>query len=408
MRAADVILAFSGLPIDDVQQIFVVLGVLYTVECAWWLYGESRRMFTRPCHAWSDLPGWALVPDGRRLSASVPLPWVAGVTTERFAFPFDHERILVPTLDPATGEEPYVQHALDELGPVRAVGRTINAGSLALRDVGTEAVAAATARRLERVRAAAHAERPRVAEEILAEIWSQPAAAARWRSWWRSSALLRNLGGVLTVAGLLLGPLVHATTGSLPAGLPLAFLAVFLALWAATALAGLVTERAALPAEARGLQHVLISCVTPAGAMRLFDTLGRDVLAGYEPLVTACAVRGTNDSTAVVEAWLRDAVHPLRRTAAEPADPVVQATLERYRERTARLARAAVATAGLDADALLAPPAGEPDVTGYCPRCCRGFTGPATRCTDCGLPVLPNGPRRGPMADGSPGCGAAG
>lgn len=377
-------IGFAALPLDDVQQILVVLAALYAVECCRWLRGDGRRLLAGRWSRWSDYPRDPPAVDGWRLTAANPLPGAESYTAERFAFPFDAARVLVPVLDRDTGGEHYVALDLDALEPVAARDREVVSGSRRLGEFSSPALAAALAGRLERLRAAAPGDRPAVADALLAEPWSLPAAAARLDRWRRASRWVRLLGGWLAVAAFVAGPVAYVGRNALPTNGPLGLAAGFIVLWLATAIAGLRLGADDLPEGHRGWTHRLLTFCSPASAMRLYDTLGHDALAEFDPLVVVLAT-GAGGGTAAATAWLRDVAHPGDRGPLAPDDAAASATLRRFRERSAALARRAVGDAGLDPDALLAPPAAGPDVRSYCPGCGRQFAAAGADCEACGL-----------------------
>lgn len=377
-------IGLAALPLDDAQQILVVLAVLYGVECCRWLRGDSRRLLAGRFSRWSDFPRDPPAVDGWRLSAANPLPWAESFTAERFAFPFDATRVLLPILDHDTGREHYVAVDLDALEPVLASDGEVVSGDRRLGAFSSPALATTHAARLERLRATPSTDRPAVAEDLLAEAWSLPAAAARLDRWQRASRGVRVLGGWLTVAAFVAAPLAYAFRGRLPANVPLGLVAGFVVLWLWTAITGLRLRVDDLPEGHRGWTHRLVTFCSPASAMRLFDTAGHDVLAGFEPLVVVLATRA-GGGPAAATAWLRDAVFPGDRGPVPPVDAAGAAALRWFRDRSAALARRAVADAGLDPDVLLAPPAAGPDVRSYCPGCGRQFSAEKGDCDACGL-----------------------
>lgn len=380
-------IGFAGLPLDDAQQILVVLAALYAVESCRWLRGDGRRLLAGRWSHLGDFPRDPPAVDGWRLSTANPLPWAESFTAERFAFPFDATHILQPVLDRDTGREHFATLDLDALHPVGASDRDVVSGSRRLGQFSTPALAAALAGRLERLRAAAPADRPAVADALLTETWSLPAAAMRLDRWRRASRWVRLLGGWLAVAAFVGGPVAYVARDALPTNGPLALAAGFIVLWLGTAIAGLRLARDELPVGHRGWTHRLVTFCSPASAMRLYDTAGHDALAAFDPLVVVLAT-GTGGGTAAATAWLRDAVHPGDRGPVAPRDAAGAAALRWFQDRSATLARQAVRDAGLDPDALLAPPAAGPDVRSYCPGCGRQFSTDAADCEACGLKAV--------------------
>ena len=105
----------------------------------------------------------------------------------------------------------------------------------------------------------------------------------------------------------------------------------------------------------------------------------------HEPLIVALATAAGGDADSTAAAWLRDALFPAHRPEVAADDAAAATTLAFFRERSADLARRAVADAGLVPEALLVPAATGPTVRSYCPRCGRQFTVAAGRCEACGV-----------------------
>jgi hypothetical protein len=378
--------AFLALPLDDVEQIFVVLAALYLLECCWWVRGETQRLFTGLFVRWSDVPIERPALEAWRLTFANPCPWSESFSAERAPLPFDDRRLLVPQLDRESGGERYVAFEWDSLEPVAASGRDVQAGSLRLGIYSSHAVAAAIADRLERVRAASPRERASIAAAVVAEPWDWHAAAGRLGRWRRAVSLVQRLGGLLTVLAVA-GPLVHAWHAALPPDLPLLLLAIGFVLWIATAVAGVAIRRSELPSDPEARKHRWTAFFSPASAMRLADRMGRDLVAGYEPLVVALIGGERSGSASVAALWLRDAVHPAFRPAT--TDTSAAATLDWYQGRSTACARQAVADAGHDPESWLGPPRPDRDAVAYCPRCHRQFVDTTDLCGGCGLATLP-------------------
>lgn len=382
-------IAVAGLSLDDVQQIFVVLAILYAVEVCWWLRGDVRRFFPSPFDRWSDRPPDAVASDAWRLSCSNPWPWGAAYAAEPFPVPFDHTLILLPVLDAQTGGERYESVALDALEPVQAVDREVVSGPRRLVGCCSHQMASSVADRLERLRAADPALRAAVAIELLADMWSFTAARDRLEGWQHDASTVRRLGGSLAMIGLVAGPVVYWIRDELPTPLPLAVLGAFIVLWLAAAIAGLRLRSDHVGECPLLARHRLTAFLSPASAMRLYDTAGRDVLASHEPLAVALATGARSGAQSAAEAWLRDAVFPAHRPRVSADDAPAAAALAWFRSRCVENARKAATDAGLDAASLLAAPEGGENERSYCPRCLRLFTRPATTCPGCDLPALP-------------------
>ena len=386
--------AVLPLPLDDVQQIFVVLAVLYLVECIWWVRGDACRLFRRPWERWSDIPGDAPLSSTWRFGSSNPLPWSEAFAAERFRFPFDVKRVLVPVLVAGTGKERYEAVAFDDLAPVEARERDLLFGGRIVANFTSHHAAEVVADRLERLRTAAVTERRNVAEEILKEAWDVAAArdvVTRWRS---MSAAVRDYGSTLTILSLVVAPVAYVFRAHVPEWGLYALLAVCVVTWLATAGSALRLR----PEPLTGLRvtgvHRWAVLFSPASAMRYYDTVGREVLWRFEPFVVTLVLGPEGQPSRAAVAHLRDALYSAHRpaidqTAADAAQTA--ATLDWYLAETRGSAMQACLDAGFDLPDLLRETTDDESVRTYCPRCGRHYTATGGECDLCGLALVPIG-----------------
>jgi hypothetical protein len=388
------VLAVSFLPFDDVEQLFLILWGLYAVECAWWLRGNARRIYGDPLADFSDDPLDGPQVDTWRLGFSNPLPWCDSYTAESHPFPFDGTRFLLPETDPANGMERYRAVAFDTIGPVTASDRSVLCDGLEFGQFSAPVFAQAVATRLERVRCAPPHERCRVAEDTIERAWDFSAAKNRLAHWRQVSRTARRLGGALAILVLALAPAAWILRTRLPQDVLIVMACTCIVLWLAAAIAGCRVSPSGL--------HGAMPFLSPATAMRLYDTLGRDSLLEFEPLVVALATASGRRRSGIA-AYLRDAINPMRPSGhyddAAGSDTSTE-TLEWFRAKTARCARQAVEDAGLCVDELLEQVADSDRSLSYCPRCARQFVQAIGQCEWCSLSLKPFEPR--PKCGGEP------
>jgi hypothetical protein len=138
--------------------------------------------------------------------------------------------------------------------------------------------------------------------------------------------------------------------------------------------------------------HRAIAFVSPATAMRLYDTLGRDVMAEYEPLVVTLVTGGGQRDSTTAAVFLRDLLYPSGGQTVTAGDEATQTTVDTtmgwFRSHMGFYARQAVRESGLDPESLLMHvPVGQ-GVSTYCPRCSRQFIMPEGECGFCTIPLL--------------------
>lgn len=384
----------SAVPLDDVQQVLVVVAILYVLELAWWLRGPTWRFFASPFLSWSDTPADDPETTAWRVTFSNPLPWTTAHAGEPFPFPLDGDRLLVPVVDPRTGAERFRPTRFDSIERVSCADRDVLIDGRVIGRFSSRPFAEITASRLERLRSTPAASRGGEADTLIAAMHDVRAASARLHDWWTASAVVRHLGGVLTLTVLLLAPIVWTMRAGLSPHLPLAVLVLSLALWFVTAAAAFLIPRRELVKSGAPVAHRSFALLSPVAAMRLADTLGRDALVEFSPLVVALAVAGRTGAVGsdVVAAHLRRVIHPARLPAIDAAGPgereEASRTLRWYLERTAHHSLEAVKSVGLDPRPLLVPEPGGPDARSYCPRCGRTFVQPAGICDVCDLTLV--------------------
>jgi hypothetical protein len=376
-------------PLDDVQQVFAVLAVLYVIECVWWLRGASRRFFPGAFAAWSDRPDDGTLVDAWRLSFSNPLPFMTAYASESCPFAFDSDVLLVPTIDSASGREHYRPTLFQNIKSVSSSDRSVMIDGTIAAAFSSASYASLMASRLERIRTAPPSSRNVAAERVIAEMYDVVAAQECLKKWRSALAVTRACGGTLAVVALVGGPVLWASRAGLPPHLPAIWLAVGVSLWAATAVAALlIPDNLRAEGKSAGMNR-MTAFFSPATAMRIYDTLGRDALFGFAPLIVAVVTMPRSNCCDIVTAYLRVALNPLPLSQPTEAVAVADERLVEahrwYHERTAFYARHALCIAGLEPDAMLARVADSEEANSFCPRCGRTFVQHEGRCDICDL-----------------------
>ena len=377
-----------NLPIDDIEQIFIVLGALYVIECCWWLRGESVSFYTWPANRWSNLPSENPRPLNWRLTWANPWPGGQSFVSERFPCPFDEHRLLVPKIDSNTGNESFVAYEYESLEPIKTKNSGVISGDILIGEFSSQALANSVAKPLECLRVAEPGKRKQIVEESLADRWSYTKAHQRLSGWKKKTSMLRWFGSMLIVHGLIIGLLVYEFRGSLPLWLPEGVFISFLLNWLTTAMLGLHLSSGQSASEQSASIHRLIPFLSPVSAMRVTETSGRDILASFEPLLAALVTSDDYGLDSAVAFWFRDTIYPTQNLSAEPDKKVVE-TLQVYQQKCKDLANGAIRSAGFDPVCFLKAPSVEDDALAYCPRCRRTFREHIVECFYCGLKVQP-------------------
>ena len=385
-------LAVSSLPLDDVQQFCIVLGILYIVECFWWLRGSSCRLYATPFTEWSEVPGDTPRVDAWRFGLANPLPWNQSFAAETFPFPFDAETLLLPTLDPITCQERYEALPFESIKAITSSERDVFVDMRAVGSFSSTAFAHSTASRLERIRSACVDERHHIAESIIDEIWDCRKAKSHLTAWRKATRCLRDWGGHLTILCLVAGPFTWGCRHWLPQNVPFVLVTMCAVVWFSIAIMGMRIDRRFFPHDSNTGVHLAVAFVSPATAMRLYDTLGRDVMAEYEPLVATLVANDGHGVRATVAAFLRDILFPSGGQTVTASNEASQNTVDTttgwFRSRMGQHARQAVREWGIDSDALLMQLPVEQGMNTYCPRCTRQFIMTKGECGFCVVPLF--------------------
>lgn len=394
MTLSAVPFAVLSLPLDDVQQIFVVLAVLYVVECFWWVRGDAFRVFRKPWERWSEAPGDATLSSTWRFGFSNPLPWGEAFAAERFRFPFDAERVLVPVLVPETGRERFDSIAFENLAPVTCRERDLLFGDRVVASFTSHHAAEMVAERLERLRTATAAERRSVAERIVENAWDVAAARELLTRWRAMSGSVRDYGSTLAILSLIVAPIAYFLRARMPESSLYALLAVCVVTWLATSATALRLQPESLTGLPVAGIHRWAVLFSPASAMRYYDTVGREMLWRFEPFVVAVAAGSEAHPSRAAVAHLRDAVHPAHRPTVDSTSVgagQAASTLEWYLIKTRVCAEQACRDAGFEPEALLLETTDDASVRTFCPRCARHYTTTGGECDVCGLELMPIG-----------------
>ncbi len=195
----------------------------------------------------------------------------------------------------------------------------------------------------------------------------------------RLTTALRELRGLRITANLLWVALFGGLAGVVVAGgvwllVPLAL--VVFTFWAAHAL---MLRRAwrrltCLPPElAPDTGKRLVALLSPLAGVRAVDLVMRELLGDLDPMAAAAALVAPPRLATFARPWL--ATLTVQRRVSPPG---AQDDLAWWRQQALRRVERVLRTAGVDPQALLAPPARDGDqVQSWCPHCLAQFARPA-------------------------------
>lgn len=377
----------------DAQLLLLIVALLYLSECVVWLPPQAVLLLDAGRGRWrrarrtmdtgssgkclAFLPPWpwavrsaVLAPPGFSASPDQVTGYVAAQNGPA-PRPAQPDRVLTPA----------------EAGPARAQLREIRVGGRLFARGADDATAQAAVRRLREL--AALPDRP--AREALLKRWAEESmdpgrAAARREEVRRIARPVEILSVVLFVWLFVIVPAAGLQLGAERILLPV-FLATPL-LHVPLAVMFFRAHRRIAPAH-RGEGWVeLVKCLlSPPMAARAAESLWLHAFEGFHPmaLLLAGGVPGEREADARRE--LTDLAHP-----AFPTDvPGDARACERWHRQTLLAAlRPRLKVAGLDPDALLAPPPAPGSGQAVCPRCRDVLSSELSACPACGNPLIPS------------------
>jgi len=377
--------------LSDVEWLLVILLAIYLAECACWLRGRAMCFVLavrRYCPLrWPPFLGSA----DAGLVLTNPLPWASSFVCEAWPIALGPEGVCLPPAGQAAeGDQGQSGRfvSFDALGGVRSADRQVRLGRRLLAGVASAEHADALAALLGQLAAAPREDRPRLLRERLLHATDVDAVTARLAELRQMSRALRTAAVYFFFyafgfgAFLYYGPAVSWQVVWL-------YLATLLACWLWTVFEYAACRKALL-GEPRGRRwrHTALLVLSPASAMRSAESLLRYGLVEFHPLAVAAALSSERRAAALARLALLALRHPLPSEI--PADPAAGRVDQWFRSQLFEDLQGALGRAGIEAAALVAPPAPLPDSAAYCPRCHNQFVAAQATCPDCGdLPLVP-------------------
>jgi hypothetical protein len=372
--------------LSDVEWLLVILAAVYLAECACWLRRKAvcfslvvRRHYPL---RWPSFLGNA----DAGLVFTNPLPWATAWVCEPWPLAISPEGICLPW-GPASRFLPF-----ESVRSARHEDREVRAGGVCLAETASAEHARRLAALLAEIAWAAPQQRRQLIEDKLGASTDVEAIAARVADLRKLARPLRIASVVFFVYAMGLGPLLYygpflswRVLWIYLAGVPLA--------WLATVAEYLACRRAFLD-EPRGRrwQHAAMLLLSPASAMRAAESLFRPGLAEFHPLAVAAVLSSKHTAAAMAKATLLELQNPLSGDL--PADAAAGRVERWFRQRLLEDLGGALGQVGIDAAALVAPPAPLGDARSFCPRCRTQFVSAEGTCPDCGdMPLVPFGAR---------------
>ena len=370
---------------DPITELFLLLWVLYLLECLRWVSPSSAGLRAL-------VPGrWRLVRPHRpgthwkrALLPTAPWPPLGELfVCDELPFRVGPEGLVLSTWRPegwtrAANDESLLR--FDELDRLRVSGTELSLDGKVVWAFGTRRMALSVAGLLKALRGS-EKKREKALQAFLDARFDPEEARRRvdaFRRAVRPLVLACNLLLVLFVAGL-------ALLLWMPYRVNLVALLVELAVvWIATGALFEWTLRRVLPKALRPpLGRRIITLLSPLSLVRAHDELRVEVLGDLDPLCAGAVLLQEKGLATHARDALAALAFPL--SPEDPADegPSVR-TEEWLRNALQECVRRLVAKSGLDPEDLLdAPPPNDPGASAWCPRCRATFAQDDGRCSSC-------------------------
>lgn len=377
---------------SDLQLLFLVLGLLYGWECACWLRRGAmafRAWVAQKKQAWQIvLPGTLLGnPKGGFVFAHPLPPLGALFVANQFPLSLSPDAFLAyvsTSIDPSgRGGQSGRILRYDQASLVEAKGKKLFVNSGCVLKTCSPMQAANLATKLEELRKLSQQKRKAVIEKLMAASFDTKAIENRWREFLERTRTLRWLVNILFVHVFIAAPALLWFVG-----LGLSWPGLLAGLFVLTTLIAIQFRRLHLhfyreAADERFAQALLVF-LWPTTAMRAHDLLSRSLFEEFHPLALANVFCEEREFRKFAGAILRDIRHP--RQPVGPSDDELFSATERYwRELTRVTGEEFLKRAGVDPEAMLAPPKrADETCQSFCPRCEAQFTTTDGACSDCG------------------------
>lgn len=271
----------------------------------------------------------------------------------------------------------------DDITTVRAVGSDLRLNGTRLVRCPSEAIARRLAALIESLRPARPAERARLIEASLAARFDLDAVRAALAALARHRRAPRRTAALLAIGLFIAAPLLSDHFGLAPIAAPLGL--GLLALHVMHLIVQFRARRALDPADRadRWLDAVKV-LLCPPMAVRSPDALSWHRLDAFDPIAAAAVI-------ASPDAFRRHAIdtrralrHPLRAIG---LDAAAQAVVDADRRRRLTQIEAFITAHGVEEEPP--PPASDPSLVAWCPRCLTGYRHRDGECSDCpGVPLI--------------------
>jgi hypothetical protein len=375
--------------VSDLELLFLVLALVYCIECAWWLRRGTVGFRTWLGRRWGLANPSAIAGNQRGgFIITNPLPPLgAFLTASQLPVSLSPEVVLVfvaASVNP--GSRPPQTGRLirfEDMQKIESAGRAVRVNGELLLKAGSPGLARELVKELQRLSKAPVPSRAGIIKQMVHRAMDMTAIERLRKEHQQQSRGVKLLANALFCYLFIGIPVVIWNFGLLPFWLEL-----LLGVYAFTLTIALRFRRAhkkLYPEAADELfSHFLQVLLWPVTAMRAHDFLSRPLLESFHPLAVARTVCPPDRFKQFAARVLLELRHP-----ALPVCPSTDTRAQAAELETRSLWEGEVEKflkrEGIDPDTLLRPPETvEEGCLSYCPRCRAQFTTATGRCEDCG------------------------
>lgn len=379
---------------SDVEQILIVVVVLYVLELIVWARGNSYVISSQFGSYRLRTERSVLSNDRGRLYFSGPFPWDATLIVQPIPVSMDAHAISNVVIAAAGwNERPVVvPQGLDyeEAKRLRVENYHLLDGEKTFCSLASAMTAKRLLARLQRASQSDDQTRSKLITEQVANQFSVTEVLDRIAAWGRATTMLSIVGtllfGWVFVIGTVLA-LEWIVVTEDPMITLVGFLVVMFVLWWTCAFMTYRAHKQLFPTlgSERAMQ-TFVAMVSPVAAMRGRDHMARHLFEGVHPLPVLYALNAPQTTNFAAVA-ARDAAYPLP-LAPEFADDLSEEAFEaiaNYHRTYRESLDACIKTIGLTHHELLSPPkAADSQTLAYCQRCHHEFDSAEAYCHACG------------------------
>lgn len=378
----------------DLELLFLVLGIIYVWECAFWARRGSVQVRTWWGKRWRLVaPSMWLGNQTGAIVLAQPLPPLGTLLCcNPWPLSISSEAVLAYVPPPVQTSKRSAQSGeffrFEDIHTIEARGKKAVLNGALFLEAASPSLACRIVEKLKELQQVKRSGRGREIERLLKERFDTRAVEELWEDFRRSTTGLRFVCNLLFAYLFLIAPItiwLFGFGGTWPwllAGMLGCTLTI-------ATLFHLAHKRSYPSAEDERFSHFIIVLLSPASAVRACDLLARRLLESFHPLTVARVFCHRDEFSGLAREYLRELRYPALPLCPRP-EPAALETEQYARSLALRALEKFLRQHQLQPEVLLeVPTANDSTSQAFCPRCLAQFTSPAGNCTDCGgVPLI--------------------